>query len=286
MIDFPLIPVVNSGSLTDIGMGLASEGWHKLLHNTMRLGGRPTVRQWADRFGCLHIHNPFGLYEPMALDQYGKSLRRAFELPTNETGRNHLGYVSNRLNLVEFVAACKEFPHRLSVYIGSPMWLKPTANESQANWLMRFLKIIDQYVAAGVKEIGHDNYMGDRPTYLPIWKGKFGLAADAFAAEKSLGIETSIEPFNYVACEWLHKTTKWIAEKDLLTFQATNWATRPVDQGQIIQVPGSCGERWVIIARLTGTDQDRIDHLNKLKQSNPTAEIAAYAADLPVELLN
>mgnify|MGYP000856803179 CR=1 FL=1 len=286
MIDFPLIPVVNSGTLSDVGMGYASEGWHTLLHSTMRLGTRPTVGEWADRFGCLHIHNPFGLYEPMQLDQYGMSLRRAFQLPTSETGRNQLRYVSNRLNLVEFVAACKDFPHRLSVYDGSPMWLKPTPGESQANWLLRFLKIIDPYIAAGVKEIGFDNYMGDRPSYAEHWKGKNGLIADAFKAVRSLGIEVGIEPFNYAACEWLHKTTKWITEQFLAVMQARDWASRKVDEGQAIQIPGSLNDRWVIIAKLAGTDQEKIDHLNELKQNNPTAEIAAYAAELPVELLN
>jgi hypothetical protein len=288
-LDFPLIPICNSGSLAEIGMGLASGGWRKLLHNTTRWDQRPkqpTIREWADWAKCLHIHNPFGVYEPMQLDQHNVSLRRAWKLPSDSPAPNTVDHVAKRLDLVEFVSAAKDFPHRLSVYVGSPLQLAPTARESQANWLMRFLRVLDPYISAGVKEIGFDNFMGSRPSYPAILKGWNGLPADAFKALESLGIEVSIEPFNYEIDEWLHKTTKWLTEDFLATMQATGWATRPVDQGLGIQSPGFYGERWVIIAKLWGTSQQKLDHLNQLKATNPTADIAAYALVLPVELLS
>lgn len=287
-LDFPITVIVADGNLNDIGMPYASAGFDALLHNRTRTNAVvPTIAEWIDFSERVILQNPFGVFEPMMLEAYRKSLQQAWGLSPQHPEWEKRQQISKRLDLVEFVWACKKVQRPLTIYIGSPLWAKTHPGDSQARWVERFQAIVEPYMHVA-DEILFDNYLGSRPTYATIYNGDNGAIADAFRWMRSLSVTPGLEPFAYARDVWLSKVPKLITVEMFDQFERNKWASRPVDCGQAIQVPGSAGEKVYLYHRLNWQTpaQEKVDYLNRQYAQRPTFTHAVNAGVLPVELLN
>jgi len=314
VINLPIIPMYNAGDSRQIGMGYAGRGWEDFFHSTTRV--KPTVatpREWADRFGCLHIHNPFGIFQEVAADedtdgatkQFGMKFEQielaqrlavANLVKPHNAEQNPPEGVAKRVNVLEFVEAGLRFPHELNCYVGAPHRFVPIGQESQRSWLARALEAIKPILLVA-KRIGLDNTLGTRPAYDPFFNKKTGVIADLVRSINGMWRVVDIEPANYVSDTWLNHCGKIVAEKFIRDRTRLNagksvWedrvgkivqATGKVIDHEPLAIPGTYGEPVKIIAATDygWDDAKTVAHLEKLHADFPHAKILAYAGHLP-----
>ena len=316
MINLPIIPMVNAGDSRQIGMGYAGRGWEDFFHSTTRVKPTvPTPREWADRFGCLHIHNPFGIFQEVAADedtegatkQFGMKFEQrllagelafkelAWEFPLHPEQNPH-DVVAKRVNVLEFVGAGKRFPHELTCYVGAPHRFARISQESQASWVRRAIEAILPFIIVA-DTIGLDNTLGSRPAYDPFFNKKTGVIADLIKNINGRGVQVDIEPCQYISDTWLNHCGKIVSERFIRDRTRLNagkavWedrvgkiakATGKVIDHEPLAIPGTYGEPVKIIAATdyAWDDAKTTAHLEKLHADFPHAKILAYAGHLP-----
>ena len=301
--------IVNAGSNTMIGMGYAGIGWTKRLHEKSADPTKPTLRDWLDYFNTkepcrLHLHNPAGQsVDPgntneMWPDQISRAMARAltFDVKANPA---EFALIRNRLNWLEMVDACDNFPYEICGYIGAPHKYPLIKGESDASWIARIFKEQAAFRRA-FDVIGLDNTMGSRPAYFmnPRFCGSHGLVHDYF--DKLWDTNSTVsEVTNYISDEWLSTAPKYLAEGFLRSMIAANpvgakeWSNRLkvkipgteifVDH-EPLQAAGAKGETvWVQLDTKAGMlPQDFFDHCNKFKQDFPDFRTSVYWAHIPL----
>lgn len=286
--------VANAGDMNQIGMGLASAGWQTLFHGKARWNNQPTVRECADWCVAnggkgLFLHNPGGLFPktPERAEMWFEQAPAAVErllgsmLPSDPDWP----LARKRVDWCEFVEAARTFPHDIVAYVGAPYAFARIGSESQASWLKRALAALLPFRLV-CDAIALDNTLGTRPTIPDFFNGKFGVVADLVKEllREQLGVWH--EPTNYVSDKWLATLPKQMDEQFIRNMHDKGWPLRTVDH-EPLQVPGSLGEPWYILARTDWryTTQQLVDHLNKLQQDFPTAQLLVYTGHIKADLI-
>jgi hypothetical protein len=310
----PIIPMYNAGDSRQIGMGYAGRGWEDFFHSTTRVKpGVATPREWADRFGCLHIHNPGGIFPEVAADEDTEGATKQFGMKFEQRwlateiaikncavpynpDQNPPAVVACRVNWQEFVATAQHFEHHLTCYVGAPHRFARISQESQASWVGRAIEAILPFIIVA-DTIGLDNTLGSRPAYDPFFNKKTGVIADLIKNINGRGVQVDIEPCQYISDTWLNHCGKIVSERFIRDRTRLNagkavWedrvgkiakATGKVIDHEPLAIPGTYGEPVKIIAATDyGWDDAKTTaHLEKLHADFPHAKILAYAGHLP-----